>query len=62
VKNITISLPGDVYGRVRSLAAERRTSVSALVRDYLASLVSRESSTEPRLVVPEIRERPVSEG
>ena len=38
MKNITISVPDDVYRQARIKAAERDTSVSALVRDFLISL------------------------
>jgi plasmid stability protein len=38
VKNITVSVPDDVYRRARIQAAERGTSVSALVGEYLRSL------------------------
>jgi plasmid stability protein len=38
MKNITVSVPDDVYRAARIQAAERATSVSALVTDYLRSL------------------------
>jgi plasmid stability protein len=38
VKNITVSVPDDVYRTARIRAAERGQSVSALVADYLRSL------------------------
>ena len=38
MKNVTISLPTEVYRRARIKAAERDTSVSALVREFLLSL------------------------
>jgi plasmid stability protein len=38
VKNITISVPDDVYRDARIRAAERGTSVSALVGEYLRAL------------------------
>ncbi len=38
VKNITVSVPEEVYRSARVRAAERGTSVSALVSEYLASL------------------------
>jgi plasmid stability protein len=38
VKNITVSLPEDVYRAARVVAASRDTSVSALVREYLETL------------------------
>jgi hypothetical protein len=38
VKNVTVSVPDDVYRAARIRAAERGSSVSALVADYLRSL------------------------
>lgn len=38
MKNITVSVPDDVYRAARIRAAERGQSVSALVSDYLRSL------------------------
>lgn len=38
MKNITVSVPDDVYRMARIRAAETGTSVSALVADYLVSL------------------------
>ena len=38
MKNITVSIPEDVYRRARIRAAERGCSVSALVAEYLSSL------------------------
>jgi len=38
VKNITVSVPDNVYREARIRAAERGRSVSALVGDYLRSL------------------------
>ena len=35
MKNVTISLPDDVYRRARIKAAERSTSVTTLVREIL---------------------------
>ena len=43
VKNITVSVPDDVYRSARIRAAERGSSVSALVGDYLRSLTDREA-------------------
>jgi plasmid stability protein len=48
VKNVTVSLPDDVYRRARITAAERDTSVSALVRDFLMKLEAEESDSEQR--------------
>lgn len=38
MKNITVSVPDDVYRHARIRAAERGSSVSALVAEYLRSL------------------------
>jgi plasmid stability protein len=43
MKNITVSVPDDVYRAARIRAAERGTSVSALVSDYLRSLSDRDA-------------------
>jgi hypothetical protein len=46
MRNITVSLDDDIYRRVRMIAAERDTSVSALVKAFLVQLGSSESETE----------------
>ena len=46
VKNITVSLDDDTYRRARMIAAERDTSVSALVKEFLVRLGSGESQAE----------------
>lgn len=38
MKNITVAVDDDVYRQARIAAAEQDTSVSALVRDFLAGL------------------------
>ncbi len=43
MKNITVSVPEDVYRAARIRAAEDGSSVSALVTHYLRSLEERES-------------------
>lgn len=42
MKNVTVSLPADVYHRARVKAAERDTSVGALVREFLTSFAEEE--------------------
>jgi len=59
VKNITVSVPDDVYRDARIRAAERDSSVSALVAEYLRSLSQRETEfsrleTQQRRVQNEI--------
>lgn len=46
MKNITVSVDDETYRRARVKAAERDTSVSALVRQFLAELAGTESETE----------------
>jgi plasmid stability protein len=46
MKNITVSVDDGVYRRARVKAAERETSISALVRDFLVKLAEDESSSE----------------
>jgi plasmid stability protein len=43
VANITVSIPDDVYRAARIRAAERGSSVSALVAEYLRSLSERDA-------------------
>jgi plasmid stability protein len=43
MKNITVTVPDDVYRNARIRAAERGTSVSSLVGEYLRSLSGREA-------------------
>jgi 7-cyano-7-deazaguanine synthase in queuosine biosynthesis len=43
VTNITVTVPDEVYRAARISAAQRGSSVSALVADYLRSLSQREA-------------------
>jgi len=43
MRNITVAVPDDVYRAARIRAAERGSSLSALVADYLRSLSERET-------------------
>ena len=43
MKNITVTVDDDLYYRARVRAAERRSTVSGLVREYLARIVEEES-------------------
>jgi hypothetical protein len=49
VKNITVSVPDGVYRAARVQAAERETSVSGLVAEYLGSLSQQGSGEFERL-------------
>jgi uncharacterized protein YdaU (DUF1376 family) len=46
VKNITVSLDDETYRRARMAAAQRDTSVSALVKRFLQQLGSDETEIE----------------
>lgn len=48
MKNITVSLEDEIYRRARIKAAERNTSVSALVKGFLIQISAVESETERR--------------
>jgi len=48
VRNITVTLSDEVYRRARIRAAERDTSLTALVREFLLSLGGEESDFETR--------------
>jgi hypothetical protein len=46
MKNITVSLDDETYRRARVIAAQRETSVSALVRRFLVGLAAGENEVE----------------
>ncbi len=46
MKNITVTVDEETYRRARIKAAERDTSVSALVKHFLAELAGGESDAE----------------
>lgn len=46
MKNITVTVDDEIYRKARVKAAEQDTSVSALVKHFLAELAAGESDTE----------------
>ena len=46
MKNITVSVDDEIYRRARVKAAERDTSVSALVKHFLIDFAAQESAAE----------------
>jgi hypothetical protein len=46
IKSITVSVDENVLASVRRLAAERGSTVNALVRDYLTNLAAHESRAD----------------
>jgi plasmid stability protein len=58
VKNITVSVDDETYRRARIRAAERDTSVSALVRQFLVDLAgNREEFERLKRLERTVRER-----
>ena len=58
MRNITVSVDDETYKRARVAAAERDTSVSALVKVYLEQLAAHETEMERlKRVEREIRSR-----
>ena len=63
MRNITVSVEDEVYHRARMWAAERRTSVSAMVRQMLAEVAEEETPFERLLREErELRDRLRSRG
>jgi serine/threonine-protein kinase RIO1 len=54
MSNITLSVPDDVLDEARVFAAERKTTVNALVRDYLISVTSQKKRAKQAMA--ELRE------
>ena len=50
MKNITLKIDDETYHRARVRAAERGTSVSAMVREFLVSQATDEEAAEARRV------------
>lgn len=48
MKNITVAVPDDVYRRARIAAAERDSSVSALVTEFLRTVAAGETESESK--------------
>ncbi len=48
--NITISAEDDVLVKVRKLAVERHTTITAMVREFLQGLAAREDSRTEALI------------
>lgn len=46
MKNITLSIDDELYERSRVIAAQRKTTVTGLVRDYLRGLSNQEKRRE----------------
>ena len=58
MKNITVSLDDETYRRARMIAAQRDTSVSAMVKRFLTELASGETEFERlKRLEQETRER-----
>jgi hypothetical protein len=63
MKNITVSVDDALYHRARVLAAQKKTSVSALVKRFLAGLAQEESEFErSKRQERDLREKLFAEG
>jgi hypothetical protein len=54
MSNITLSVPDEILDEARVFAAERKTTVNALVRDYLISVTSQKKRAKAAMA--ELRE------
>jgi replicative DNA helicase len=50
MSNITLSVPDEILDEARVVAAERKTTVNALVRDYLTSITSQRKRAEEAMM------------
>ncbi len=57
MKNITLSVDDETWRQARIKAAERGTTVSALVRDYLNTLSRRDAETDPTTALFDVLDR-----
>ena len=46
MKNITLAIDEDILDKVRVIAAEKKTTVNAMVREYLADMAGRDERRE----------------
>ena len=59
MKNITLAVDEDILDRVRVIAAERKTTVNGLVREYLEKIASEQDRiAEARRRLVQLAERP----
>ncbi len=54
MSNITLNMPDEILDEARVFAAERKTTVNALVRDYLVSITSQRKRAKEAMA--ELRE------
>ena len=60
MSNITLNVPDEVLDEARVFAAERKTTVNALVRDYLISVTSQKKRAKQAMA--ELREMSLKTG
>ena len=46
MKNITLAIEDDILDKVRVVAAQKKTTVNAMVREFLADIASRDERRE----------------
>ena len=61
MKNISVSVDEDTHRRLRSMAAEEGTSVSAFIRNHLLLVVNRQAQGNTEETEPDRRRRRLAE-
>ena len=61
MKNISVSVDEDTHRRLRNMAAEQGTSVSAMVRSHILSILNGQAQENMEETEPEWRRRRLAE-
>ena len=61
MKSISVSVDEDTHRRLRIMAAERGTSVSAIIRNHILSIMDGQDPEESQETEPEWRRRKLTE-
>ena len=61
MKNISVSVDEDTHRRLRSMAAEQGTSVSAIIREHIPIILNGGAQTDTGETEPEWRRRRLTE-
>ena len=61
MKNISVSVDEDTHRRLRIMAAEQGTSVSAIIRNHILSILNGQAQEDTEETEPERRRRRLAE-
>lgn len=61
MKNISVSVDEDTHRRLRIMAAEQGTSVSAMIREHIMDILNGQAQEDPEETEPEWRRRRLAE-